>query len=183
MTPTTLIVRTNEHAGTLTPVIRRAIGETAPGVAAVGTATGETFIGTALAQPRMNALLLYILLGRGTAARGGRPVRRHGDKRSAADARPAGGAHGAGCHARRHSGAWCSRTRSCWRASGSCLASSRRCATTRALGRCFDVSPRDGVTLAMAGAVLLGVALGAASPARRAQQVNPTCRSGRIDAP
>jgi predicted permease len=61
--PTTLAIRTDGRSSGLEPTIRRALSETAPGVALVSVAPFETFLEGALAQPRMNAVLLAVFAG------------------------------------------------------------------------------------------------------------------------
>ena len=56
--PTSLAIRTDGRSAGPVAAIRRAIGETAPGVALVSVAPFGAFLEGPLAQPRMNALLL-----------------------------------------------------------------------------------------------------------------------------
>jgi predicted permease len=61
--PMTLAVRTSGQPAELVPMIRRVIGETEPGVALASAAPFETFLDRSLAQPRLNALLLGVFAG------------------------------------------------------------------------------------------------------------------------
>ena len=58
--PMTLAIRTNGPPAELVAAIRRAIGESEPGVALASAAPFETFLAGPLAQPRLNALLLAL---------------------------------------------------------------------------------------------------------------------------
>ena len=61
--PMTLAVRTNGTPAEAVPAIRRAIDELAPGVALASAAPFDTFLERPLAQPRLNALLLAVFAG------------------------------------------------------------------------------------------------------------------------
>ncbi len=61
--PTTLVISTTGAPSALAPILRRIVGEDAPGVAVASAVPFETYVGDALAQPRMNALLLGLFAG------------------------------------------------------------------------------------------------------------------------
>jgi len=61
--PTTIVIATNGRPVALVPEIRRAVGETAPGVAVASAVPYEVFLAGTLAQPRLNALLLGLFAG------------------------------------------------------------------------------------------------------------------------
>ena len=61
--PLNLAIRTTGPPADLVPAIRRAITETAPGVALVSAAPFPVFLDAPLAQPRLNALLLGVFAG------------------------------------------------------------------------------------------------------------------------
>jgi predicted lysophospholipase L1 biosynthesis ABC-type transport system permease subunit len=61
--PLNLAIRTSGPPADLVPAIRRAIAETAPGVALVSAAPFPVFLDAPLAQPRLNALLLGVFAG------------------------------------------------------------------------------------------------------------------------
>jgi predicted permease len=61
--PTTLAIRTSGPPAELVPTIRRVISETTPGVALASAAPFETYLDAPLAQPRLNALLLAVFAG------------------------------------------------------------------------------------------------------------------------
>lgn len=65
--PLTLAIRTTGPPAELVPTIRRAIGETAPGVALASAAPFGAFLDGPLAQPRLNALLLAVFAGSAVA--------------------------------------------------------------------------------------------------------------------
>jgi predicted permease len=58
--PLNLVIRTTGQPEDVVPVIRRAIGETASGVALVNAAPFSRFVEGPLAQPRLNAFLLAV---------------------------------------------------------------------------------------------------------------------------
>src|SRR5881296_2788682 len=66
-TPMNLAIRTSGPPAELVPMIRRVIGETAPGVALASAAPFGTFLEGPLAQPRLNALLLAVFAGAAVA--------------------------------------------------------------------------------------------------------------------
>jgi putative ABC transport system permease protein len=61
--PMTLVIRTDGRPTSVIPAIRRAIGESEPGVALASAASLETLLDPSLAQPRLNALLLAVFAG------------------------------------------------------------------------------------------------------------------------
>jgi putative ABC transport system permease protein len=61
--PLTLAIRTTGPPAELVPTIRRVLGEAEPGVALASAAPFGTFVEGALAQPRLNALLLAVFAG------------------------------------------------------------------------------------------------------------------------
>jgi putative ABC transport system permease protein len=65
--PTTLAIRTKDHPIELGSTIRRVISETETGVALASVAPFETFLEEPLAQPRLNALLLAVFAGAAVA--------------------------------------------------------------------------------------------------------------------
>jgi putative ABC transport system permease protein len=62
-----LAIRTSGSPGELVPAIRRAIAETAPGVALASATPFATYLAAPLAQPRLNALLLAVFAGAAVA--------------------------------------------------------------------------------------------------------------------
>jgi len=58
--PTNLILRATGSPAALTPLVRRALAEVAPGVVLANGATFESYLDAPLAQPRLNALLLAV---------------------------------------------------------------------------------------------------------------------------
>lgn len=66
-TPTTLAIRTSRPSAEVVPALRRAISETAPGVALASAAPFDAFLGEPLAQPRLNAFLLAVFAGAAVA--------------------------------------------------------------------------------------------------------------------
>ena len=58
--PSKLVIRTSGPPADLVPTIRRVIGESAPGVALASAAPFATYLDGPLAQPRLNALLLAV---------------------------------------------------------------------------------------------------------------------------
>jgi predicted permease len=63
ITPTTLIVSTTGDPSAFVSRLRQLVAEAAPGVAIASATPFETYVGDALAQPRMNALLLGLFAG------------------------------------------------------------------------------------------------------------------------
>jgi putative ABC transport system permease protein len=61
--PTSVALRTTGPPNELVPVLRRAIAELDPGVALASAAPFETFLERPLAQPRLNAFLLTVFAG------------------------------------------------------------------------------------------------------------------------
>jgi predicted permease len=61
--PWTLAIRTSGPPAEVVPTIRRVISETAPGVALASAASFATYLERPLAQPRLNALLLAVFAG------------------------------------------------------------------------------------------------------------------------
>jgi putative ABC transport system permease protein len=58
--PTTLAIRTTGSPAAITPVLRRVLSETAPGVALTRAEPFEVYMDAPLAQPRLNAFLLAV---------------------------------------------------------------------------------------------------------------------------
>jgi predicted lysophospholipase L1 biosynthesis ABC-type transport system permease subunit len=65
--PLSLAIRASGPPAELVPTIRRVIGEAAPGVALVSAAPFETYLEAPLAQPRLNTLLLTMFAGAAVA--------------------------------------------------------------------------------------------------------------------
>ncbi|MEZ4584842.1 MAG: FtsX-like permease family protein [Gemmatimonadales bacterium] len=61
--PTSLVIRTAGRPGALAPAIRRAIETVDPAVAVLTTASFDHFLARPLAQPRFNALLVAVFAG------------------------------------------------------------------------------------------------------------------------
>ena len=170
--PTTLVIATAGKPSLLAPVLRRTVGEAAPGVAVASATPLETYVGNALAQPRMNALLLGLFAAAavtlaaiglfGVMATSVRLRARELSIRLALGATPN--------HLRAavlgHAVAITS--------IGIALGLIASLATTRAVRTLlFGVSPTDLLTLGMASLFLLAVAcLAAYVPAARAQRLD-----------
>lgn len=171
--PTTLVVSTTGPASAFVPSVRRIVSETAPGVAVAAATPFETYVGDALAQPRMNALLLGLFAGAavflaavglfGVMATSVRQRSRELSLRLALGATPGrvridvlGRALVLAC-------------------TGLAIGLAASFATVRGLrSLLFGVSPTDPTTLAMAGVLLLAVAVVAAYvPASRAERMDP----------
>jgi predicted permease len=171
--PTTLVVATDGRAADVVPFIRRAIGDIGSGVSVASAMPLESYVAIALAQPRLNAVLLALFAGAavslaaiglfGVMAAAVRQRTREIGVRVALGATPndvrllvlgralAIAAFGALVGL------------------GAALATAQ---TLRSL--LFGVSPTDVTTLASVSIALMLVALVAAYlPARRAQRVNP----------
>ena len=171
--PTTLAIRTDSRSSGLVSTIRRAISETAPGVALVSVAPFETFLEGPLAQPRMNAVLLAVFAGAaavlasvglfGVMASMVRQRTRELGIRLALGAAP------------RDLQRMVMRRGLIIATLGLALGLLGAFLANRLLvALLYDVSPTDGVTLLVAAGVLLGVA-GVASiiPARLSTRVDP----------
>jgi len=171
--PTTLVVATDGRPSALVPTFQRLVADVAPGVAVASAASLDTYLGGALAQPRMNALLLALFAGASLALAAvglfgvmATSVRLRSHELSI---RLALGAAPGELRANvlRHA-----LTIVSWGLGAGLVAS---LATTRALrALLFGVSPTDASTLAVAGVLLLVVAFVAAYvPAVRAQRMDP----------
>jgi Acidobacterial duplicated orphan permease len=171
--PTTLVIATVGKPASLVPQLRRIVAEVAPGVAVASAATLETYIGGALAQPRMNALLLglfaaaAILLAAvglfGVMATSVRLRARELSVRLAIGATP-----------NQLRAAVMSQALTI-AVAGLAIGLAASLATTRALSSLlFGISPTDPVTLGLTSLLLLTVAvLAAYIPAARAQRMDP----------
>jgi ABC-type antimicrobial peptide transport system permease subunit len=154
-------------------VLRRTISDVAPGVAVAGATPFETYVGAALAQPRMNALLLGLFAGAavilaavglfGVMATSVRLRARELSVRLALGATPS------------DLRATVLRPAIAIASIGIALGLGASLATTRALrALLFGVSPADALTLGAASLLLFAVALLAAYiPAARAQRTDP----------
>lgn len=171
--PTTLVIATDAGAVTVAAELRRIIAEVAPGVAVAGAVPFERFVAGALAQPRLNALLLTLFAGAsltlaavglfGVVATTVRQRTRELAVRAALGATPA--------DLRRMV---LSQALSLG-AAGATLGVLASLATMRAFGTLlFGVNPTDASTLVAMCVLLLCVAVVAALlPARRAQRISP----------
>jgi ABC-type antimicrobial peptide transport system permease subunit len=154
-------------------MVRQRIAEEAPGVAIASATPIETYIGGALAQPRLNALLLELFAGAalvlaavglfGVMATMVRQRTHELSLRLALGATP--GRLGAGVLRQAFAIA----------CAGLVIGLVASLAVTRALqALLFGVSPTDPLTFAVSGSLLLGIALLAAYlPAVRAQRTDP----------
>jgi len=61
--PTTLLIATRGQPAAMVPTLRRVIAEVDPGVAAASAVPLDAFVADALAQPKLNALLLTFFAG------------------------------------------------------------------------------------------------------------------------
>ena len=171
--PTTLVVATNAQHPPIVSVLRRTISDVAAGVAVAGATPFETYVGAALAQPRMNALLLGLFAGAavilaavglfGVMATSVRLRARELSVRLALGATP------------NDLRATVLRPAIAIASIGIALGLGASLATTRALrALLFGVSPADALTLGAASLLLFAVALLAAYiPAARAQRTDP----------
>jgi predicted permease len=171
--PTTLVVSTTGRPSPLVPAMRRVVAESAPGVAVAGATPFAAYVGGALAQPRMNALLLALFAGAavalaavglfGVMATNVRLRAHELSLRLALGATPTRLRAAVLSHALAIA------------CGGLALGLTASLATTRALRALFfGVSPTDPATLVMAGLMLLVVAvLAAYIPAARAQRMDP----------
>jgi putative ABC transport system permease protein len=171
--PTTLVVATSARHSPIVSVLRRTISDVAPGVAVAGATPFETYVGAALAQPRMNALLLGLFAGAavilaavglfGVMATSVRLRARELSVRLALGATP------------NDLRATVLRPAIAIASIGIALGLGASLATTRALrALLFGVSPADALTLGAASLLLFAVALLAAYiPAARAQRTDP----------
>jgi predicted permease len=171
--PTTLVISTTGEPSSLVPMVRQRIAEEAPGVAIASATPIETYIGGALAQPRLNALLLELFAGAalvlaavglfGVMATMVRQRTHELSLRLALGATP--GRLGAGVLRQAFAIA----------CAGLVIGLVASLAVTRALqALLFGVSPTDPLTFAVSGSLLLGIALLAAYlPAVRAQRTDP----------
>ena len=171
--PTTLVIATDGRAASLVPILRRAVTEVDPGVAVASASPFENFVATALAQPKLNALLLALFAGAALAlaavglfavmATTVRQRTREIAIRVALGATPAWIRHGVLRQALVVFGV------------GGAVGLAVVLMTTRLLrSLLFQVSPNDPMTLAGGVGILAGVALLAAYlPARRATRIDP----------
>jgi len=171
--PTTLVIATDGRPATLVPIVRRAVSEVDPGVAVASASPFEDFVSTALAQPKLNALLLALFAGAALAlaavglfavmATTVRQRTREIAIRVALGATPAWIRHGVLRQALVVFGV------------GGAVGLAVVLMTTRLLrSLLFQVSPNDPMTLAGGVGILAGVALLAAYlPARRATRIDP----------
>ena len=171
--PTTLVIATTGRPADLVPALRRIVADADPGVAIAGAATLESFVAGALAQPKLNALLLGIFAGAalllaaiglfGVMATSVRQRTSEIGVRIALGATPAKVRASVLSRAVALAGA------------GAVLGVVASLASTRALhSLLFNVSATDSTTLATVCVVLIGVAMVAAYlPARRAQAIDP----------
>ncbi len=171
--PTTIAIATRGEAAPLAATIRRVVAETVPGVEVAGIGTVEDYVDTAIAQPRLNALLLALFAGAALAlaAVGLFGVMattvRHRTKelgvRAALGAAPSDVRRIILGQALSLAGA------------GLAVGLALSALVIRALrGLLFGVSPTDALSLAVASVVLLVVAIAAAYvPAWRAQHIDP----------
>jgi hypothetical protein len=173
VTPTTLVISTTRAPSAIVPMLRRVVGEAAPGVVVASATPFETYVGDALAQPRMNALLLGLFAGAAVllASIGlfgvmATSVRRHARElslRLALGASPSGLCFAVMRRALAIAGA------------GLIIGLVASIVVARGLQTLlFGVSPADPLTLAASGALLLVVAtIAAYVPAVRAQRTDP----------
>jgi predicted permease len=171
--PTTLVVATDGRPATVVPTLQRLVADAAPGVAVASAMPLDAYLGGALAQPRMNALLLSLFAGAslalaavglfGVMATSVRLRSHELSIRLALGAAPAELRVAVLRHAF---------TIVTWGLGAGLVAS---LATTRVLrALLFGVSPTDVLTLGTAGALLLVVAFVAAYvPAVRAERMDP----------
>ena len=171
--PTTLVVATNAQQPPIVSVLRRTVSDVAPGVAVAGATPFETYVGAALAQPRMNALLLGFFAGAavilaavglfGVMTTSVRLRARELSVRLALGATP------------NDLRATVLRPATAIASIGIALGLGASLATTHALrALLFGVSPADVLTLGAASLLLFAVALLAAYiPAARAQRTDP----------
>lgn len=171
--PTTLVVAVDAEPAALVPTLQRLVADAAPGVAVASATSLETYLGGALAQPKMNALLLALFAGASLALAAvglfgvmATSVRLRSHELSI---RLALGAQPAELRASVLRGGF---TIVSWGLGAGLVAS---LATTRALrALMFGVSPTDIPTLGAAGVLLLVVAFVAAYvPAARAERMDP----------
>ena len=172
-TPTTLVIARDARATDLIPSLRQAISSATPGVAVASAAPFESYVAGALAQPRLNALLLILFAGAalvlaavGLFAIVATTVRQRTRELAVrvalgatpADLRRAVLSQGVGLAA-----------------AGAALGVIVSLATTRGLeALLFGVTPTDIPTLAVVCVVLLVIAwVASLIPARRAQRVDP----------
>jgi predicted permease len=171
--PTTLVIATEGLPAALVPTLKHLVTDAEPGVAVASAMSLDTYLGGALAQPRMNALLLALFAGAslalaavglfGVMATSVRLRSHELSIRLALGAAPAELRVAVLRHAF---------TIVCWGLGTGLVAS---LATTRALrALLFGVSPTDVPTLGVAGVLLLVVAFVAAYvPAARAERMDP----------
>ena len=171
--PLTLAVRTGVGSASVIPAIRLAIDETEPGVALASAAPFEALLDEPLAQPRLNALLLVVFAGAAMmlAAVGLFGV-------MAAMVRQRTRELGI----RMALGATAADVRRMVLGRGVAIASAGMAlgllgavlANRLLVAMLYQVSPTDGVTLALVAAVLLIVAvLATAVPARASTRIDP----------
>jgi predicted permease len=171
--PTTLAIRSVGSPDALLPALRRAIAETAPGVALASAAPFESFLEGPLAQPRLNAFLLAVFAGTGVAlATIGlfgvmATMVRHRTRELGVRMALGATAHDLWRMVMRRGLAIA--------ATGLLVGLLAALATNRLLvGLLYRVSPTDAPTLAVVSGLLLGVALlASAIPARSTLRIDP----------
>lgn len=171
--PTTLVISTARDPSTIVPILRHIVSEAEPGVVVASATPFETYVGDALAQPRLNALLLglfataAVLLAAvglfGVMATMVRQRARELSLRLALGATPAALRLGILSRA------------SAIACTGLIIGLTASLVVTRAVqSLLFGVNPTDPVTLGASAVLLLAIALVAALlPALRAERVDP----------